>query len=250
MKKYKSVAQSFNAPVRAIGTSAIRDAWNREDFLKKVKSETGIEIEVVDGNEEARLIFLGIQKALSVTDKKVLCIDIGGGSTELIIGLNGKVLFVTSLNLGAVRLTKMFIPDGHLTNDRIGKCTRYINELLQPVIREINSIGYDKCAGSSGTIMSSAFIIRALKGQPPSDTYTLNNFTFLKEEFELIEKIILQKSSPEERKLIPGIDDGREDIIPAGILILSALIKMLLIEEITVSSYAIREGIILDSIGK
>ena len=144
----------------------------------------------------------------------------------------------------------MFIPDGHLTNDRIGKCTRYINELLQPVIREINSIGYDKCAGSSGTIMSSAFIIRALKGQPPSDTYTLNNFTFLKEEFELIEKIILQKSSPEERKLIPGIDDGREDIIPAGILILSSLIKMLLIEEITVSSYAIREGIILDSIGK
>ena len=78
----------------------------------------------------------------------------------------------------------------------------------------------------------------------------LANEQIVKEEFELIEKIILQKSSPEERKLIPGIDDGREDIIPAGILILSALIKMLLIEEITVSSYAIREGIILDSIGK
>jgi ADP-heptose:LPS heptosyltransferase len=250
LKKYKLIAQTFNVSVRAVGTSAIRNAANKDEFLKKIKSETGIDIEVLDGNEEARLIFLGIQKAIQVKNQKVLCIDIGGGSTEFIVGLNGKILFASSIDLGAVRLKEMFFPDGHLSNSRIERCSNYINELLQAVVRDIPKIGFDICAGASGTIMSSAFMIRAMQGKPPSESYTINNFTFTKEEFYRVEQLVIGSTSPEEREKIPGIDKGREDIIPAGILILSSIIKILSINEITVSAYAIREGVIIDSIEK
>ncbi|MCX6151689.1 MAG: hypothetical protein NTX22_14295 [Ignavibacteriales bacterium] len=248
LKKFSIIALSFDAQIRAVATSSIREAQNQIEFLQKVVKETGIEINVIDGIEEARLIFLGIQKAIPTLNQKILCIDIGGGSTEFIIGLNEKILFSSSVKLGAVRLSKMFFPDFIITEEGIKSCLNHIQEIISPVVKEIQEIGFEKCIGTSGTIMSLAFMIKAMKGETLIESYTVNNYTFSKDEFEKIEQSILDKTTAEQRGKIPGIDIERADIIPAGGVILSSLINQLSIDEITVSGFAIREGIILDAI--
>ena len=108
LKRFKGIADSHQAAVRAVATSAVRESLNKIEFIKRVFEQTGIEIETISGNEEARMIYLGILRAVPIFEKKVLVIDIGGGSTELLVGEKGKTLYSTSLKLGAVRLTQRF----------------------------------------------------------------------------------------------------------------------------------------------
>ncbi|MCK5086967.1 MAG: hypothetical protein KAQ90_05570, partial [Melioribacteraceae bacterium] len=126
LNRFKGIADSHDAKIRAVATSAVREAFNRDDFLNEVYEKTGIEIEVVSGLEEARLIYLGMLKAVPVFEKKSFCLDIGGGSTEFILGKKGKIIYANSLKLGAVRLSQQFFPDYKLTKDRIDICRRWI----------------------------------------------------------------------------------------------------------------------------
>jgi exopolyphosphatase/guanosine-5'-triphosphate,3'-diphosphate pyrophosphatase len=104
LKRFKQIADSYGAQVRAIGTSALREALNRSQFITRIKAETGITVEVVSGFEEARLIYLGVLQALPLFNRQTLLFDIGGGSTEFLIGLRRRVLYGNSLKLGAMRL--------------------------------------------------------------------------------------------------------------------------------------------------
>lgn len=110
LKKFTTLAKFHEAEIRAVSTSAIREAKNKKDFVKNVFDETGIRVETIVGTEEAKLIFLGMKNALPIGDKKVLGIDIGGGSTEFIFGVNEKIDFAESVKVGAVRLSKKFFP--------------------------------------------------------------------------------------------------------------------------------------------
>ncbi len=121
LKKFKGIADSHNAPVRAVATSAVREAQNKNEFIEKVLKQTGVEIEVVSGQEEARLIYLGALAAVPIYNKKALVIDIGGGSTEFIIGRRGDSKFSISLKIGAVRLTQKFFPKNEITKVGIRK---------------------------------------------------------------------------------------------------------------------------------
>ncbi|MCY7362491.1 MAG: exopolyphosphatase, partial [Ignavibacteria bacterium] len=108
LKRFKLICDSYDAEVIAVATSATREALNKDIFLSKVFAETGIEINIVSGYEEARLIYLGVLQSLDVFDKKILLIDIGGGSTEFLIGEKGEVKSASSIKIGAVRLTHKF----------------------------------------------------------------------------------------------------------------------------------------------
>jgi exopolyphosphatase/guanosine-5'-triphosphate,3'-diphosphate pyrophosphatase len=115
LKRFKLVCQSFEVEkIRAVATSATREAINKDEFIRRVKHDTGIEIEVISGNEEARLIYLGALQALPIYNEKVLVIDIGGGSTEFLIGKRGNIKYANSIKLGAVRMTQKFFPDDKL----------------------------------------------------------------------------------------------------------------------------------------
>ena len=216
--------------------------------LRRVKTETGIRIEIASGFEEARLIQLGILQALPVYNKKIMLIDIGGGSTEFLIGKKRDIQFSNSLKLGAVRMTEKFFKAETLDKKAIEECRLFVKGSLSPVARETAGKKIDLCIGSSGTINALANIIKALRGD--STDGTNNNFTFTnKELFEAVARV-LKASTPRKRAELPGMDPMRGDIIAAGAIILEQIFIALNIQNMAVSEYALREGVILDSIEK
>lgn len=246
LKRFKAFADSAGAPVRAIATSAVREAENQMQFINKVKDETGIKIEVASGVEEARYIYLGILQALPVFNQKVLMIDIGGGSTEFLVGIRREIFYDNSIKLGAIRLTQRFFEDGKTDNKSVKECRNYIKGIMNPVIRQVKQNDFGTVVGSSGTILNIAGMINVLKGNPTDAR--LNNFKFTNEDLNEVIDLLIDAKSTKQRAKITGLDADRADIIVGGAIILEQIFKELKIKELIVSEYALREGIIMDTI--
>ncbi len=250
LKNMKGIAESHNAVIHAAATSALRESLNKDEFIQRVYSQTGIKINLISGEEEARLIYSGVLRALPVFDKQVLCVDIGGGSTEFTIGKKGKVIYSKSIKLGAVRLSQMFFPDYELNDENIKECKDWVHGTFYPISKEIKEIGFDSVIGSSGTIMSVGIMIATERKEDIPATRILNNYKIDRDEIEKIESKVLSLKSSEKRKKIKGIDERRADIIPAGIIIFNEIVKCLKVDSIRISGYALREGIIADVIAR
>ncbi|KXK56156.1 MAG: exopolyphosphatase [Chlorobi bacterium OLB5] len=248
LKKFAALAESAGAPVRAIATSAVREAINQHEFIMRARIEAGIRIEVASGVEEARYIYLGILQSVPVYDKPVFMIDIGGGSTEFLIGKGRDIYYDNSLKLGAIRLTERFFGEKDIDSKAIKHCREYIKGYMTPVTRESIKYNYEIAIGSSGTILNIANIINVSKGGE-ADT-RLNNFVFTKDELHAAVAEILEAKTVKQRLKIPGIDPQRADILPAGAILLEQIFKELKIKEMMISEYALREGILLDTIEK
>jgi len=150
LSRFRQIAEIADAPVRAIATSAVREADNRDDFLRRARDEAGIDVEVVSGVEEARLIHLGVLQDVPVVDRRLLLIDIGGGSTEFVVGEGTEMLEARSLKLGAIRLTDGFFADEPITSGQVKRCRTHIRAYLGPVIREVKRYGFDIAIGVRG----------------------------------------------------------------------------------------------------
>lgn len=248
LKKFAALAESAGAPVRAIATSAVREAINQHEFIMRARIEAGIRIEVASGVEEARYIYLGILQSVPVYDKPVFMIDIGGGSTEFLIGKGRDIYYDNSLKLGAIRLTERFFGDKDIDSKAIKHCREYIKGFMTPVTRESIKYNYEIAIGSSGTIINIANIINVSKGSAADAR--LNNFVFTKDELHAAVAEILEAKTVKQRLKIPGIDPQRADILPAGAILLEQIFKELKIKEMMISEYALREGILLDTIEK
>ncbi len=246
--KFKSVTDSYNAPIRAIATSALREAFNKNEFLEIVVRQTGVRIEVISGNEEARLINIGIKKGLPNIKDNTISIDIGGGSTEFIARENGEIKFVDSIKIGAVKITQKFIPDFILSDTKLIKTEKWIEKEIIPIMGKIGIGKFDQFIGTSGTILNVGMMIKAMRGEEIGEYTSLSNFEFTSDELNSIEKEVLSRKGVEERKLILGLDEKRADIIPAGIIILSTIFRLLKIEKMIISNYALKEGVIIDSL--
>lgn len=246
LNNFKKLAGNYKAKMRAVATSAVREAENKNDFIEKVLIETGINIEIIDGYEEAKLIYFGAEKALSLKNKKVLCIDIGGGSTEFILSDKGNIIFAESIKIGAVRLTKKFFPDFVINNERIKECNNFIEkEILSNKNINLNE-NFDLAVGSSGTIEAAAIMINFRKQNKFPDQ--INGFVFDYNDLKELIENILNKKTANERLQVKGMETKRADIIPAGLLILNKVFELFNLKNIKVSDYALREGIIFDMI--
>lgn len=248
LRDFAKIAQFYKADVRAIATSAIREAKNKNEFIDRVSEAVGIKVEAVDGKTEAELIYLGVQNALDVFDRRILCIDIGGGSTEFLIGEKGVPEFTESIKIGAVRLSTMFFPDYHLTKSGIEMCRQYIQDKLKLVENLNAGQHFDMAVGSSGTIVAAASIISFRRSGKFKKS--MNGFTFSDEDIFALATDVLKCESPVDRLFIEGMEIKRADIIPAGLLILSEVFRKFRLKKITVSENALREGIIIDTISK
>ncbi|MBI5323950.1 MAG: Ppx/GppA family phosphatase [Ignavibacteriae bacterium] len=248
LKHFAALAKSQNAEIRAVATSAVREAENQKVFLDKVRNEAGIEIEVVSGIEEGRLIYIGAIHALPILDKKSLIIDIGGGSTETIIGFKGNILYGKSEKLGAIRLTNHFFPDDGITEEKIIRCRNYIHGEWAPIMKSLKETGFEIVVGTSGTILNiAAMTLSKNDGFVPD---IINGLSVSKRDILNVIKKIIKARTIEERNKIIGIDPGRTDIIFGGALILEYILSELNIERILISSYALREGIVFDTVQK
>lgn len=248
LKRFKGLADMYNAEVRAVATSALREAKNRDEFLSRATNELNLHIEIISGFEEARLIYFGILQGLPVFDKKILMIDIGGGSTELLVGQKGEIFFAQSFKMGAVRLTEKFFNGDPDRPSDIQQCGLHVEGMLGPIKRDIEKLKPDLIIGSSGTIQSIASMILADKGEQPQRS--LNSFEFSNESLSKVRNILNNADTLKKRTKIPGLDTKRADIIVAGSIILEQIFKQFSIKKMVVSEFALREGIIYDTIQK
>jgi exopolyphosphatase/guanosine-5'-triphosphate,3'-diphosphate pyrophosphatase len=248
LKKFKAIAEFYHAPVRAVATSATREAKNKHEFITQIKKETGIDVEVIEGHHEARLIFQGVQSAVPLNNKKVFCIDIGGGSTEFIFAENCKVNLTESIRLGAVRLTKKFFPDFVVNEYSLRKCGEYIEEHIANNKNLKTNEKFDIAVGSSGTILATAGLVYYINNNKRKRA--INGLTFSKDELVEVSDYIFSKHTFEQRLKIKGLEKKRADIYPAGILILRKAFDIFKLESMIVSEYALRTGIIIDTIHK
>jgi exopolyphosphatase / guanosine-5'-triphosphate,3'-diphosphate pyrophosphatase len=250
LKRFKLICDSYKAEIRAVATSATREALNKDEFITRVFEATGIRIEVVSGFEEARLIYLGVLQALPVFKEKILLIDIGGGSTEFLVGEKGNVIYANSIKVGAVRLTEKYFPDGKFKKENIDDAKLYVKSMINHIVREIKELDYANVIGTSGTITNVGMMINADEKNITDDQYNYNSFSYSKESLNNIVKKITKCERISEIKEIKGLDEDRTDIITSGAVILEQIFSELKLNEITLSNYALREGIIFDTINK
>jgi len=246
LNDFNKIAKFYGAELRAIATSAVREAKNKSEFITRVFDKTGIPIEAIEGKKEAELIYLGVKNALNVFKKKILCVDIGGGSTEFILGDKGQTVFAESVKIGAVRLSKKFFPDYHLTDEGIQACEKFIDTQLDKVSALSKKYSYDFAVGTSGTILAAAAIVHFRRFGKFKKS--LNGFSFTKDEVLDLTDDILKCESPVDRLSIKGMEVKRADIIPAGMLILRKAFERFDLKRIKVSENALREGIIIETI--
>ncbi|MEL6985597.1 MAG: Ppx/GppA phosphatase family protein, partial [Actinomycetota bacterium] len=199
-------------------------------------------VEVISGLEEARLIHLGVLQALPVYDQRLLLVDIGGGSTEFLVGEGSEVLEARSMKLGAIRLTERFFADGEAKPRPVRRCSAHIAATLTSVAAEFQRHEPQVAIGSSGTIGSIASMVAAARGEEIGD---LNGFTFSADELADLTSTVVDTDAADRRR-IPGLDDKRADIIVGGVLLLEGIFDAFGIEEMTVSGYALREGVLFD----
>lgn len=248
LRRFADIARSKGAEIRAVATSAVREALNANEFIDLVKKETGIEIEVVSGIEEGRLIYLGTLHSLPIVNQKALVIDIGGGSTETILGKDGELLYVHSEKLGAIRLTLRFGLDDEVDETKIKECRKYIHGVWAPIFNKIDQFGYDTLVGTAGTILNIAVMTLISNGKPVPDI--MNGCTLeVKNVLKTIKKIIAARNL-KERKQLSGIDPQRADIIVGGALILEYALENLNVDKIHISTFGLREGIVYDTLEK
>ena len=248
LKKFRSIADFYYAPIRAVATSATREAKNKHEFITRIKKEAGIDVEVIEGHHEARLIFQGIQSAIPLKDKKAICIDIGGGSTEFIYADNCKVNITESIRIGAVRLTKKFFPDFVINEYSLRKCGEYIEEHITRDKNLRTNEKFNIAVGSSGTILATAGFVYYLKNNKRKRA--LNGLIFTKDDLMEVSDYVFTKHTYEKRLKIKGLEKKRADIYPAGIMILRKAFEIFKLERMIVSEYALRTGIIIDSLHK
>lgn len=240
------VARAHGAEVYAVATSAVREADNAEEFLRRARTEAGVDVQVISGPEEARLIHLGVLQAVPVFDRRLVLVDIGGGSTEVLVGERGETLAVVSLKVGALRLTDRFFGGNRLHPSSVDSCRRWLAATLAPVARQVQRQGFDVAIGSSGTIGTLCAMVHARRGGEPLRTF--NNFVFSAEELHDIVGDLVAAETVEARRRLPGVDAARADIILAGALIAEGVVDALGITEMVFSDYALREGALLDAL--
>ncbi len=225
--------------VVAAGTSALREARNRLDFLRKVRRRCGLEIEIISGQQEARLSYLAVARDQKWSSRPLVVIDIGGGSTEWIYGdANGEVR-VFSLNIGSVTLTEQFLTSDPVEEGEYQAMTSHVSTLLNniPPLRKDASL-----VGIGGTITSLFSVKQGLREFDPSRIH--HGLLKLKDIEEQVEQF---KTLPlRERKAIPGLPPERADLIIAGATILLHLLLRFGLNRIWVSCHGLRYGILLD----
>jgi len=226
--------------VSIFSTSVLRDAENRADFISKVNGQYNIDVEVISGEREACLAYRSCSTLIENAATKLAVIDIGGGSTEISTGDKNNVLKKYSLDVGAVRMTEMFVKNDPVTMDEINNVYKYVNDKLQ----DIDGADFSDITlvGTGGTIKTIGTI---LKKEDYKNENVINGMTVDLSEIEDIYSFLLKLKISSKKSLI-GLNPKRADVINSGVIILLAIMKKLGITNITISSRGVIEGFVED----
>ncbi|HJT17510.1 MAG TPA: Ppx/GppA phosphatase family protein, partial [Thermoanaerobaculia bacterium] len=221
----------------AVATSAVREAPNRREFIKRARDEAGIRVRVISGEEEADYIYRAIRSAVDLDGSTALCVDVGGGSVEFVIGTSSEIYFTASEPLGALRLAQRFRLDDKPDAADVDACRAFIAQHLRRIHKRIKPIGVDWAIGTSGTIQA----LTSLASPNEQQTSALRAL-----KRESVEELVRTMSamSAKERVEKLGVDEKRARNIVAGALVVCEVLGMLDVPSLLACPVAIREGII------
>jgi exopolyphosphatase/guanosine-5'-triphosphate,3'-diphosphate pyrophosphatase len=226
--------------VRAVGTNALRVAKNAPQFLREARQVLGFPIEVISGREEARLVYLGVAHALPVAAHRRLVVDIGGGSTEFIIGTGIEPQLTESLYMGCVSYSLKFFADGKIDKGRMKAAELAARQELAGIVRAYRAQGWDEAVASSGTARSIENILRA------------NGFAdegLTRDGLERLRSLLIKQEQADPGR-IAGLRPNRAPVLPGGLAIMSAIFDELGLQAIKVSEAALRHGVLYDLLGR
>jgi len=232
LERMVAVARGWNVEeIVAVATSAVREAPNRREFLKRVKEKAGIRVRVISGEEEADYIYRAVRSAVDLAGSTALCVDIGGGSVELIVGTSSEIYFTASEPLGALRLAQRFRLEDRPSASDADACRRFAVQSLKKIRKRVRHIGIDMGVGTSGTIQALANIAapaqRVLTREALVETFgALSGLTAK----ERVEKF--------------GLDEKRARNILGGAIVLDQVMNVLGVPSVLACPAALREGII------
>ncbi len=226
--------------VRAVGTNTLRQARRTESFLAEAEAALGHPIEIISGREEARLIYLGVAHSTAQEEGRKLVVDIGGGSTELIVGHHFDTIAMESLYMGCVGMSRKFFPDGVIDGNGMRRAVLDARQELEHVEKTFRDIGWDAAIGSSGTIRNVGQVIENLEWSRKG--ITAKTLSKLRE--------ALIQAGRVDRLALPGLQPERAPVFPGGVAVLSAVFDGLEIKRMTVADGALREGLLYDLIGR
>lgn len=227
--------------VRAVGTNTLRQARNGNAFLARAEAALGHPIEVIGGAEEARLIYLGVAHGVADSpNQRRLVVDIGGGSTELILGEQFDPQELESLHMGCVSSSTRFFPDGVITKEAMNRAELAAQLELRPIANRYRRLGWSQALGASGTIKSLGTVVREMG---------CNEFLITFNALKRVRKAMLEAGHIDRLEL-KGLNDDRRPVFPGGLVVLYSVFKSLGIDEMVVSPWALREGLIFDLQGR
>lgn len=240
LKLFKKKIDSLQITnVFAFGTSAIRNADNKEEVVSKIKTETGISVTIISGDQEAKFIYLGVCSAVNLGFDKSLIIDIGGGSVEFIIGNAKQIFWKKSVEIGAQRLLELYHKNDPITSSEISKLNEHFRQTLSHLFEALTIYQPETMVGSSGTF------------DTLSDIYCLQHSIFKNDDdretplsLEGFEKIFTEliKKNRIERLAIPGMIEMRVDMIVVACCLIRYILDHHSFTNIRVSNYSLKEG--------
>ncbi len=226
--------------VRVVGTNTLRKARNRESFMAQAAIAIGHPVEVISGREEARLIYLGVSHTLEDNAERRLVMDIGGGSTELILGRRFEPKVTESLHMGCVAMSQKYFGDGRIRADAFEQARLAAKRELEPIQESLLQHGWDSAIGASGTILATAELIAGLN---------IGNGHITPANLTALELLLIKRKHVDELDL-PGMSKQRAAVFPGGLAILGGLVEALGIKQLQTSDGALREGLLFDMLGR
>jgi exopolyphosphatase/guanosine-5'-triphosphate,3'-diphosphate pyrophosphatase len=226
--------------VRVVGTNTLRSARNAEAFLAEAERALGHSIDIISGVEEARLIYIGAAHGLAAGEQQRLVVDIGGSSTELIVGAGREPRYMESLEMGCVTVTQDYFPDGNITARRVEKAWLYAQTELEPHVDTFLRFGWQEAVGTSGTI-------RAVK-----KVITTAGWTGGRISEEALRRLVTTLAEREriDNLGLEGLSAERAPVFLGGVIILLAVFEALKIQSMAVSEGALREGLLYELVGR
>lgn len=227
--------------VRAVGTNTLRRAKNSVEFLKRAEQALGHPIEIIAGREEARLIYLGVAHTDLETDEKRLVVDIGGGSTEVIVGQGFRPEFMESMPLGCVSMTRRFLVDGLLTRENLKRAESEARLETRPYEYAFRHHRWQRAVGASGSAKALASVCEAHGWCEPGQLTA--------DGLHRIRKALLKAGSIDKLDL-PGLSEERRPVFAGGYVVMQAVFDAFDIDTMHISEGALREGLIFDRVGR
>jgi exopolyphosphatase/guanosine-5'-triphosphate,3'-diphosphate pyrophosphatase len=246
LDRFRQLAQSRQVDeIVATATSAVREAYNGGEFLATVAERTGIRPRVISGEEEARLVHLAAVYGVNTASGTTLVVDIGGGSMEITLGTGTDIHLVRSFPLGVIRLTEGFVTTDPLSPRDERRLVKHVRGEVREFAAQVKSSGFDRVIATSGTALGVAEV--ALSGRRLFDSDKIHHSRLSAKELHRARKELVARDM-QKRLRLPGLDSRRADLIVAGAVLLDTVVRALGAQDVTLSDYGLREGLVLDYI--